>query len=373
MRSYETSHPWIQFSLNLSGIKSAWIVLGEISGKCSLLNDMSLNPDNALHLYHTSLAQSIASVSPEKDLDELIELVQNASATGNTGIAGNSLQVINELVKVKRSGSLEEISVESLRAYNKNLLDGTDLQADVVPGEFRNVPAGPEEYIPVPPDDCEFLMEKLIDWLNTAFAPPSPQFAAVFGLLKAVTFSAYMYWINPFAQGNAETTQVAERHILLKAGLPLPATNLLSSLRNRISADFDEHLKATIELKGNILKYINFVVNQFLQEVDMLLYETFSFQSEIIWTDFLARSLDGQRVKVIERQQKLVNDIMDHGAPVNRDDIREISPDLWKKYREMNKITLRRDLESLTERGVLRKSERGYTVDKSALKGFSLV
>ena len=58
MRTYERTHPWIRFSLDLrSAPWSLWVVLGECQSKCEEMAGVPLRPDTAEGLHQLFLAR----------------------------------------------------------------------------------------------------------------------------------------------------------------------------------------------------------------------------------------------------------------------------------------------------------------------------
>jgi Fic family protein len=84
----------------------------------------------------------------------------------------------------------------------------------VVVGNYRAAPA----------EDCKYLLDRLVDWLNGptfVHADPEIQFALI--LAKAVYAHLYLAWIHPFGDGNGRTARLLEFVILASSGLvPFP-------------------------------------------------------------------------------------------------------------------------------------------------------
>jgi Fic family protein len=56
-------------------------------------------------------------------------------------------------------------------------------------------------------------------------------------LMKAILTHLYIAWIHPFGDGNGRTARLAELQILLAAGMPMPASHLLSNHYNTTRTD----------------------------------------------------------------------------------------------------------------------------------------
>ena len=64
MRSFERSHPWIQFSLDLRAAPAQlWIFLGEAASKCEHVAGVPLRPDTAERLHRLYLAKGLRATT----------------------------------------------------------------------------------------------------------------------------------------------------------------------------------------------------------------------------------------------------------------------------------------------------------------------
>ena len=84
-RSYEKSHPWITFAVDLRRLPSTfWTQLGEVQSKCRHVAQTLLPPDVAQELYEIYLA-SVAPVKDDgidraraEDIERLFDIMRNA-------------------------------------------------------------------------------------------------------------------------------------------------------------------------------------------------------------------------------------------------------------------------------------------------------
>src|SRR5680860_933902 len=61
---------------------------------------------------------------------------------------------------------------------------------------------------------------------------------APLAIVKAIVAHLYLAWIHPFGDGNGRTARLVELQILLAAGFPVPACQLLSSHYNQTRAEY---------------------------------------------------------------------------------------------------------------------------------------
>ena len=64
MRTYEKTHPWIKFSVNLSQVHpQLWINLGECKSKCEHITGVPLRPTTAKKLHQLYLAKGVLATT----------------------------------------------------------------------------------------------------------------------------------------------------------------------------------------------------------------------------------------------------------------------------------------------------------------------
>jgi hypothetical protein len=59
-----------------------------------------------------------------------------------------------------------EITPKLIRDFNQRILEGTQYRDGVVPGEFRTESVVVGGYRAAPSEDCEYLVDRLVEWLN---------------------------------------------------------------------------------------------------------------------------------------------------------------------------------------------------------------
>ena len=81
MRSYEQSHPWISFQLDLRKINyKLWLALGEAQSKCEHIAGVPLRPSTAQKLHQVYLAKGVHATTAiegntlsEKEVLDILE------------------------------------------------------------------------------------------------------------------------------------------------------------------------------------------------------------------------------------------------------------------------------------------------------------
>ncbi|MGH3277069.1 MAG: Fic family protein, partial [Streptosporangiaceae bacterium] len=177
MRTYETTHFWIDFqATDVNRVQPRdWMLLGEARSKCEHLAGAPLKPDVAEHLYRVTLVKgALATTAIEGNT--LTEDQARGILDGSYKAPPsreyqerevrnllNSLQGLHDRIVVGRS---IEISSGLIRDFNRQILQGTQHGDDVVPGRFRIESVVVGSYRAAPAEDCEYLVDKLVGWLN---------------------------------------------------------------------------------------------------------------------------------------------------------------------------------------------------------------
>lgn len=163
------------------------------------------------------------------------------------------LALCNELATEVANGHSPGLSVARIFEFNRRLLDGQPLKADVVPGKTRthSVTVGLGPYRGAPAEDGDLLLEKLVTWLNGLQAPTGqPELRFPIATLKAIVAHLYIAWIHPFGDGNGRTARLIEFQLMIEAGMPTPAAHLLSNHYNRTRDAYLVELDRTSRAEG---------------------------------------------------------------------------------------------------------------------------
>jgi Fic/DOC family len=175
----------------------------------------------------------------------------------------------------------------------------------VIPGRIRTDSVVVVSYLAAPATDCEYLLDRLIDWLNgPLFINDDPEIQFALLLAKAVYAHLYLAWIHPFGDGNGRTARLVE--FLILAG---------SGRRQQIE-----------------VAWINYVHERFASQPD---------------------------TPASHRARSLVL-AMPMDAPVPRDDLDGLTPKIAKLYAGTGPRVLSRDLNKIEKLGLIAQTENGY-------------
>ncbi|WP_419167575.1 Fic family protein [Candidatus Palauibacter sp.] len=153
-----------------------------------------------------------------------------------------------------------------MREANRLVLAGLEehLEEGVVPGEVPTFSVGVARYSGAPREDCRFLLERLCEWLEEDAVWPDLEehlgSAVAVALLRAILAHLYIAWIHPFGDGNGRTARLTEFLILARAGVPSPATHLLSNHYSLTRADYYRQLDRSSRANGGRGDALGFIV-----------------------------------------------------------------------------------------------------------------
>ena len=170
-RAYEGSHPWINFAVRLDRASAKfWMLLGEVRSKCEHIAQVPLKPDTAQRLHQLYLAKGVLATTAiegntlsEGDVVKLLEgkldLPPSKQYLGKEidNIVNACNWILNEIVR----GATPRLSVKLIKDFNGRVLEGLEVDEDVVPGEIRSHSVGVARYRAAPAEDCEYADEDL--------------------------------------------------------------------------------------------------------------------------------------------------------------------------------------------------------------------
>ena len=219
------------------------MLLGEARSKCQHLAGVPLRPDVADELYRVTLvkgAQATTAIEgntlTEQQVAGLLDGTFRAppSRAYQEREVRNVLDALMEIDDEIVRGVRPEITTELICGFNRQVMDGTEYEPDVVPGTVRHYSVGVADYQGAPAEDCTYLLERLADWLEgDTFTSDDPEIDFALTVASAIYAHLYFAWIHPFGDGNGRTARLLEFVILARSGMvPLPAAHLLSNHYN---------------------------------------------------------------------------------------------------------------------------------------------
>ncbi len=216
-------------------------------------------------------------------------------------------------------------------------------------------------YRGAPWEDCEYLVERLCQWLESSdFDPSGDDWTIPYALLKAMVAHLYIAWIHPFDDGNGRTARLMELQILLAAGVPMPATHLLSNHYNATRTEYYRRLDEASKSGGDVVPFLRYATQGFVDGLRMQVERVWGQQYADRWEQFVYETFGGRITTEAERRRlELVLALSDEQEPVARRDIPGLSPELAIAYSGTQRM-LSRDLNTLEKLGLVEQAGRGF-------------
>lgn len=382
-RSYLTTHPWISFTLDLDALKyRTWLLLGEAESKCSHIAGAPLAPEAASELYKIYLSRGIHGTTSvegntlsedevRRRIDGDLDLPRSREYLGRE--IDNVLAISNELIAEVVSEKAPGLTVGRIHDFNRRILDGLPLKEDVVPGKTRthSVTVGISNYRGAPAEDCDYLLGQLVEWLNQLRAPDDrPELRFPLAVLKSIIAHLYIAWIHPFADGNGRTARMVEFQLMIEAGAPLPAAQLLSNHYNRTRDAYLVELDKTSKRAGFPIEgFIQYALQGFVDELRDQIDTIREHQYEVTWQNYVHEIYRDEETPAKRRQRHLVLD-MPRDRPVPRSRIPEVSARVLLEYAGKESKTVTRDLNELERRNLVVRKKEGYLANRALIAAF---
>ncbi len=381
-REFLTSHPWITYALRLDRLPwSFWELIGEARSKCR-------------HLAHTPLPPAVAH--------DLAALYLAKGALATTAIEGNTLteaqaieavrgqlapplsqeylgreigNIVRACAEIERELSLRDgdlqLTPKLLRHWNAQVLGGLEVADDVVGGEFRtsSVVVG-NVYRAAPAGDCEFLVERLCEWLN------GPDFGSGEGrserfmrlLLKALLAHLYIAWIHPFGDGNGRTGRLLEFAILTSAGIPSVAAHLLPNHYNLTRPVYYRELERASRSGGDPRGFLLYAAQGFVDQLQLQLDHVHALNLESAWQSYVHGVFDDTSTLAVRRRRELALALP--FEPVPRGELTLLTPSLAAAYAGKGQKTISRDVNALRELDLIEVDRTNIRARREIMLGF---
>ena len=357
MRTFERTHPWISFHVDLrKASPQLWMLLGEASSKCEHIAGAPLRPSVAESLHRLYLAKgALATTAIEGNTLTEKEVLEHLEGKLSLPPSKEYLgqEIDNIIAACKRIGERLanqdlNLSPDHICELNRWVLEKLPSEGQEVPGQIRtySVLVG-NVYRGAPPEDCGHLLARYCEWLaGKEFEPPAGM-QTVYAIIKAILAHLYFAWIHPFGNGNGRTARLIEFQILLAAGVPTPAAHLLSNHYNHTRAEYYRQLDRASKSGGDVLPFIQYAVQGLVDGLREQLQTIREQQWDVAWRSYVHNKFRDRTAPAATRQRDLVLDLSQSSKPVPPSKIPELSPRLAKAYATKSSKTLQRDLVEL--------------------------
>ncbi len=380
MRTYEKTHPWIKFQVNLKTASARlWMNLGEASSKCEHIAGVPLRPSVAQELHQLYLAKGVLGTTAiegntltEEQVRQILDgkLQLPPSKEYLQQEIENVLRACNQIGTLLAASQPVPLTVAKLKEFNATVLDQLKVEPEVVPGQIRTHSVGVLRYRGAPAEDCEYLLQRLCDWLNGEdFNAPSSD-TVVYAIIKAVLAHLYLAWIHPFGDGNGRTARLVEFQLLITAGVPSPAAHLMSNHYNHTRTEYYRQLDYASKSGGDILPFMEYAVQGFVDGLRGQLELVREQQWDVTWRNYVHEMFRDKTKASDTRQRHLALDLSAIATPVPLAKITETTPRLAKTYATKSPKTLQRDLAELEKLGIVERTAEGVRAKREIILAF---
>jgi Fic family protein len=373
MRTYEGTHPWLKFSVDLRGASPAlWMDLGEIRSKCEHIAGVPLDGETAKRLYRLALTRGVqatvaieGSTLSEEQVRQRIEggLPLPASQEYLGREVDNIVQACDAILADVLKGQGVELTAGMVTDFNRMVLSGLPLQQNVVPGEIRAYFVGVGSYRAPPAEDCEYLLERMCAFINQQRVSLSDLDRISAAVLLSIITHLYIAWIHPFGDGNGRTARLVEFLLLLDGGVPAPAAHLLSNHYNLTRQRYYQELERASRAPDGVLTFLGYALRGFVEGLKQQLTEIRGFQIRMIWHDYVSSIIDreegGESAAVRTRRRDLLVALSEKAGPVPTSEVALLNPGVARSYATRTRKTLTRDLNALRDLGLVELGKTG--------------
>ncbi len=388
--AYRRSHPWISFRAGFErATPQLWSLLGQVAARCEQVARAVLPPAAAAEMHKLYLVKgarattaiegnTLTEAQVRDRLEGQLELPISQEYLGRE--IDNVLGACGDIFTRVMAGETLPLTRDWIEEANRIVLAGLEdhLEEGVVPGEVPTFAVGVARYPGAPREDCRFLLERLCDWLEEDAVWPDLErhlgSTTAVAMLRAILAHLYIAWIHPFGDGNGRTARLTEFLILARAGVPSPATHLLSNHYNLTRADYYRQLDRSSQAnggRGDALGFIVYSLRGLLDGLEEQCRYVEEVQSRLAWEHYVYwRFRLHPRSPAMNRRREVVLVLGRHGEAARKRDIPDLALALARLYSTKTTKTLTRDLNWLLENELIEKEADGYRAPVHMMQQF---
>ena len=382
MGRYLESHPWITFKatdFNDLG-PTTWMLLGEARSKCEHLAGTPLRPDVADRLYTIAMvrgAQATTAIEGNTLTEEQVAGILAGTFKAPPSRAyqerevRNVLDALQEIADQIGEGEPPKITKDLICEFNRQLLDGTEHEPDAVPGRVRSHEVLVATYRGAPAQDCDFLLDRLAEWLESeVFKSDDPEIGFALAIARAVYAHLYMAWLHPFGDGNGRTARLLEFLILARSGMaPLLAAHLLSNHYNLTRDQYYRELDKASRRQQTV-DFVTYAIRGFVDGLRGQIEEVRELQLEVTWINYVHAVMNLYPSSPTRDRQRALVLAMPSGTYVPKHELPMLTPELAALYATKGPRTLSRDLNRLSDAGLVHGRQKGWTANQFIIEAF---
>lgn len=380
LRKYETSHPWLTFKLDLEKVSPRlWIALGEAQSKCQHIAGVPLPPKLAHEMHGLYLARGLLATAAiegntltEKEVIDLLnkKLKLPPSRKYLEKEITNILDACNGILRQIEKRSVTPLTRQLIEKFNEQILSKLKLDAEVTPGQIRKHSVTVGNYRGAPAEDCEYLLDRLCEWLNSSFNVTQPGNEIIYGLLKSIVAHVYIAWIHPFGDGNGRTARLLEVKFLMEAGVPSATAHLLSNHYNLTRAEYYKQLDQTSKSNGDLQSFIGYAITGFVDQLRDQIETVKHQQLTVSWINYVHEKFGSQKTVADRRQRDVVLAMTVKGGYIKASEIKQLNANVAAQYATKTPKTITRDLNKLKKMDLIVTGQGGYKANIEMMIAF---
>jgi Fic family protein len=189
-------------------------------------------------------------------------------------------------------------------------------------------------------------------------------------IVKAIMAHLYVAWIHPFGDGNGRTARLMELRILLEAGVPTPATHLLSNHYNQTRTEYYRQLRQASRNPEGVVSFLGYALQGFVDGLREQLETIRTQQFADRWEQYVYEQFGHTNSPARLRQRRLVLELSKFDEPQAKSVLRSLSPGLVELYQGKTEKTLTRDVNAIVEMGLVRSDPNGYAANRHVIEAF---
>jgi Fic family protein len=378
LRKYEISHPWLSFRLQMERASPAlWIALGEAQSKCHHLAGVPLQPKIAEEMHRVYLARGLLATTAIEGntlteqqvrdfLDKKLKLPKSQEYLKQE--IDNVLDAFNGILAEISARRIVPLTTQLIKTFNSQVLHKLALDAEVLPGQIRRHSVGVGNYLGAPAEDCEYLLQRFCEWMNTGFVASAGN-DVIYALVKSIVAHVYVAWIHPFGDGNGRTARLLEVKFLMEAGVPSAAAHLLSNHYNKTRTEYYKQLERASKSNGDLLPFIHYAVTGFVDQLREQIEAVKNQQLMVSWINHVHGKLS-QKTPAERRQRDVVLAMSEKYRFIKAGEIRQLTPHLAALYATKTPKTIARDLNRLKRLELVESSPEGWRANIKVMIAF---
>lgn len=372
---YPDTHPWLKFNLDLRDAPPKfWSLLADACARCEFISDLPIRPEDWANLRRVFLergARATTAIEGNTLSDAEVALLARGDlalppSRAYLGVeVQNILDIYNHISDRVAKGETIPLNSDWVKHLNGRVMAGLRMSEGIVAGQTRNVEVGVGRYRCPPAAECDYLLDRLFQWLNDMDNARIGEHKLALPILKSIVAHLYLLWIHPFGDGNGRTARLLEHQILLTGGVPETATHLPSDFYNRTRDAYYDRLDASSRYPNGVMEFLVYALQGFADE----LKEQMDYMAKRVWRDtwtsYVRSEFHGRRGDAIERRIELACNLTDE--PVSRLAIPTLTPALARAYQGKTPRVLTRDLNALARMGLIERRSEGIAANFAIL------